>query len=184
VRLFVIGTHYRSPLDFSPERLDESSRALARLYETLARADEALGDAARSGPPDVAVLDEFRAAMDDDMNTARALGVVFETVRTINRRLDDQQLDAAAPLRRAVTTIAEVLGVGGGDPRAVLDRGKREHLADTDIDGAAIERSITARNAARKARDFKQADAIRAELKAKGIVLEDTATGTVWKVER
>jgi cysteinyl-tRNA synthetase len=183
VRLFVIGTHYRGPLEFSPDRLDESARALTRLYETLARADAAVQVPANT-QPDSGVMDEFRAAMDDDMNTARAIGVVFETVRTMNRLLDENQTAAVVPLRRAVTEIASVLGVAAQEPRVVLERAKHDHLAGSDIDPAAIERLIAARNAARKARDFKQADAIRAELKAKGIVLEDTAAGTVWKVER
>jgi cysteinyl-tRNA synthetase len=182
VRLFVVGTHYRGPLDFSPDRLDESARALTRLYQTLARADQVLGKMAGVEAA-ASVVDEFRAAMDDDLNTARAVGVIFETVRTINRLLDEGNVAAAAPLRRAITEIGTVIGVGGSDPAVLLERAKSDHLADAAVDAAEIERLIGERTAARKAKDFKQADAIRDQLKEHGIVLEDKPGGTIWKIE-
>src|ERR1043166_3345267 len=104
VRHFVVGTHYRGPLEFSADRLDESARALNRVYETLARADEGVGVEA-AAEPDREVMAEFGAAMDDDLNTARALGVVFETVRRMNRLLDEDQAAAVPPLRAAIAKI-------------------------------------------------------------------------------
>jgi cysteinyl-tRNA synthetase len=181
VRLFVLGTHYRSPLDFTPDRLEESSKALTRLYETLARADEKLDSSAVAPAP--AVVSEFEAAMDDDLNTSRALGVIFEAVRTINRLLDEGSAEAAA-WRRAVADVGAVLGIGDRDPREILFRAKSDHLAEAEIDPAQIERLIEERNAARGAKDFKRADAIRNELKAKAIILEDGPSGTTWKVEK
>ncbi|MBI3783802.1 MAG: cysteine--tRNA ligase [Deltaproteobacteria bacterium] len=183
VRLFVIGTHYRSPLDFSPDRLDESGRALTRLYETLARVDEALKGEAEAGPAP-AVLEEFRTAMDDDLNTARAVGIVFETVRTMNRLLDEGKVDEVGVLRSALKEISSVLGIGGTEAVAFLERSKQDHLADAEIDPAEIENLISQRNAARREKNFKRADEIRDQLKALGIVLEDTPKGTIWKIEK
>jgi cysteinyl-tRNA synthetase len=182
LRLFVLGTHYRSPLDFTAERLDEAQRALDRLYETLARADEAL--AGRTAPPAPTALEEFRAGMDDDFNTARGLAALFDGVRALNRHLDAGELDAAGALRSALTRMADVLGVGAQDPERVLERAKHAHLAESALAPAEIERLIGERAAARKAKDFQRADAIRHELETQGIVLQDGPQGTTWKVQR
>ena len=122
--------------------------------------------------------------MDDDFNTARGLATVFDTMRALNRHLDAGEWSQAAACRAALASIAGVLGIGGDDPRAYLAGDKARSLEASDLSKHEIERSIVERNAARAAKDFKRADQIRAELKAKGVVLEDSAQGTTWKFER
>jgi len=186
LRLFVLGTHYRSPLDFSEERLRESKRALDRLYEALARADAALAgkNAAAEASRKEAVLGEFRAGMDDDFNSARGMAAVFDAVRALNRHVDAGQWAEAVACREAIREIGGVLGIGARDPAAVLEEARRAGLSEAQLSPDEVERLIAERNAARKAKDFARADAIRAELKAKGIVLKDTPQGTTWEAER
>jgi cysteinyl-tRNA synthetase len=186
LRLFVLGTQYRSPLDFTEERLGESKRALERLYETLARADEVV--CAKDPTPSVevrdAILSDFRAGMDEDFNTARALATVFDAVRALNRHVDTGNWREALACRGALHEIGAVLGIGTRDPREVLEEARRAGLADAVICAEEIERLIAARVQARKAKDFKRADAIRDELKTKGVVLKDTPQGTAWEMEK
>ncbi len=183
LRLFTLGTHYRSPLDFTEERLEESARALRRIYETLARADDAVGQTIAD--PDKEVERQFIEAMDDDLNTARAIGIVFETVRAMNRELDAaRSVKAVAPLRRAVADIAGVLGVAAERPADYLARRRDAHLEEASLSAEEIEHLIAERAAARKARNFHRADEIRDQLKARGVALEDSPTGTTWTLER
>ena len=185
LRLLVLGTHYRGPLDFQPDRLLETKRRLDRIYESLARVDEAL--AARPVAPDAAVreaiLADFREGMDDDFNTARGLATLSDALTALNRHADAGEWPQAAGVRAAIAAMAAVLGVAAQDARAHLDRDKARGLEDRELSPAAIEALIAERTAARKGRDFKRADAIRDELKAKGVVLEDGAQGTTWKFE-
>jgi len=186
LRLLVLGTHYRGPLDFQPARLLETRRTLDRVYESLARADAAL--AATPAAADAAVRDailaDFRDGMDDDFNTARGLATLFDAMRALNRHADAGEWAQAAGVRAAMATMTGVLGVGGQDARAFLARDKVRGLEGGALSPADIERLIGERNAARKGRDFTRADAIRDELKAQGVVLEDGAAGTTWKLDR
>ena len=132
LRLLVLGTHYRGPLDFQPDRLLETKRRLDRIYESLARVDEAL--AAPAVTPDAAtrdaILADFRAGMDDDFNTARGLATLFDALTALNRHADAGEWPQAASVRAAIAAMAGVLGVAGQDPRVWLERGKARGLED------------------------------------------------------
>jgi cysteinyl-tRNA synthetase len=196
LRLFLVSTHYRSPVDFSDQSLIDAQRACARLHETLARVEAKVGGsftpsqgAERS--PDVALLaesvrpfhEQFVTAMDDDLNSARALGVVFDEVREINRLLDaGGDVQTVREHHASFARFGGVLGVLRHPATSYLDAEKGRRVADVGLDPAEIERLIAERAAARKAKDFKRGDAIRDELLARGVVLKDGAGGTTWSV--
>jgi cysteinyl-tRNA synthetase len=190
LRLLFFGTHYRAPLEFSGARLEEAARSLERLYEALARADQAGG-----GPPAMPALEgaltdpaspflaDFCTAMDDDLNAARALGIVFDALRELNRRLDAGDVAGATAMRLDLARAGAALGILGQDPArflaALRERGRtRAGLSDTDIEAAIAER-----NEARRRKDFRAADAIRERLREQGILLEDTPSGTLWRAD-
>lgn len=163
LRMFMLGTHYRSPLDFSDAAMDVAKSGLDRLYETARRLKGS--DFAASQ-----VSEAFAAAMNDDFNTPEALAALFDVSRKINKSLDagGVAIDAGA-----FYTMAGLLGIVQQDAEGWFKSG--------DIDAERIEGLIAERNQARKDRNFSRADAIRDELAAEGIVLEDGATGTNWK---
>jgi len=168
LRMFILGTHYRSPLDFSDQALDAAKAGLDRLYETRRRLDQAglLMDAEQSEIPGL-----FSDAMNDDFNTSEALAELFQSCKEINRRLD-----AGESVVEQVNAFAAITGLLG-----IVQQDATGWFHGAGVDAAWVEAMITERNDARKSRDFARADAIRDELAAKGIVLEDGANGTGWK---
>ena len=180
LRLFMLRTHYRSPLNFADTLLDDARSALRRLYTALdiaalppPDADEIAAQALDGGAAALAALDAadprvaaFRAAMDEDFATPGALAVLFELAAEVNRSRD-------AATARLLRTLGGTLGLLQQVPRSFLQAG-------ATLDEAAIAERIAARAAAKKARDFAAADRIRDELAAQGIVLQDSAQGTTW----
>jgi cysteinyl-tRNA synthetase len=193
VRFFILTAHYRSPIDFSDQNLQDAKAGLSRFYEALQAAAEALDGVPESdtvSTEGAALEGRFREAMDDDFNTALAIGHLFEGVRTMNRLMGEKKFRKKADLVAAVRDLGQtvirlggVLGLLGSEPAVWLEQQKLAALAKLDISAEQIEKLIDSRRHARQEKDFARADAIRDELDAKGIELLDTPQGTSWKVK-
>ena len=179
LRQWFLGSHYRSPMDFSEEGLEEAGRAVDRIYETLDRVDHSLKGVTQAAP-DTALVEAFRQEMDDDFNTPRALALIFDEVRALNRLLDDKKFEGVESRAAALRIMCDILGLLH---EAYFDRKKERWLRRAKISREAIENRIAERNEARKARNWEKADRIREQLQNQGIVIEDTPGGSLWKVK-
>ncbi len=173
VRYFILTSHYRSPLNYDEAHLVNARKALDRLYTALRGLPHA-----EPGEADKYV-EAFFAAMDDDFNTPEALAVLFELVRAINRERD-RNPEKAARMGAELKRLGAILGLLQDDPEAWLKGGVG---GGSELSDEQIEALIQQRLEARKARNWAEADRIRDELKAQGIVLEDTPQGTSWRRE-
>jgi len=176
LRYLLLSVHYRKQLTFGWDGLDQAEASLTRLTDFLARVD---GVAGGSAHPEVASRAEeakasFREYIASDLNVPGALGVIFDFVREMNAAMDDGRVGApdATLIRETVGEFDRILGV------LDLRRGE-DTRPPVPVD--EIERLINERREARRARDFERADAIRRDLEARGIILEDSAAGTRWK---
>jgi len=170
VRFFLLSSHYRSPVNYTDENLNEARASLSRLYTALRDVDAAAGTAAAT------FEEEFHAVMEDDFNTPRAIAVLHEIAHALNRA-EDKASNVSRELAGALRRLGGMLGLLQADPVAFLQAGS----PDGQLPAAEIEALIAKRVAARKAKDFKESDRIRDELAGKGVLLEDGPQGTTWR---
>jgi len=199
LRLFIFSTQYRNPLDFTETALQDAQSGLERMYECLAQLEtlplagpvgaSCISDKDRSGLN--SLITRFCEAMDNDFNTAQALGHLFDTVKNINkvlRALPERPVASDLELLRSTgvsfCSLAGVLGILQRDPVAVVAGRKIKILAGIDLDEEAIKQLIAKRNQARVAKDWAASDEVRDFLLGHRIVLKDSPEGTTWEVKK
>ena len=177
LRYLFLSSHYRSPLNYSEDSLENAKAALRRIYLALEKAKQMVGDQVESDT-DAELQARFNACMDDDFNTAEALAVVFDGVRELNRALERNDNDGVATGQRTVIELTGALGLGTLEPKRYLVSEM------TDEFQSEVKTLIEDRQAARLERDWSKADSIRNLLTEMGVELEDRPDGsTIWRKE-
>ena len=174
VRLFILTSHYRGPLNYADENLEHAKSSLTRLYTALR------GLPRGAAPIEESWRERFAQAMDDDFNTPEALAVLFDLAREINRlRTEDEA--AAARLGASLRQLGELLGLLQTNPETFLRGSGEGGEGASALTAEQIEALIAERATARKAKQWAEADRIRNLLQEGGVVLEDTPKGTTWR---
>ena len=204
LRLFLLTSHYRSPVDFSSESMAEAERGLERFYQTIEQVSELAGDLSSSRElpssedPEFnslrnkieSLVTRFQNDMDDDFNTAAALGQLFDLCRALNR-FQDSRSPKPAPEEKELLAqgvhrlreCANVLGLLQQSPEEFFREQRQMSLSMLGIDQEEVEGLIAERAQARKEKNWPRADEIRAKLADMSIILEDRAEGTRWRVK-
>jgi cysteinyl-tRNA synthetase len=200
LRLFLLSSHYRSPVDFSQEAMAEAEKRLERLYQTLAQVKAVAARGQTSSVPKTVELDDlregidrlrarFEEAMDDDFNTAAAIGHLFELSRSLNRVRDScaarPEANTGSLLIEGARRLKEQAGILGlleASPADFFREQRRLQVAVLNIDEEEVGRLILERARARKEKNWRRADEIRETLTRMSIALEDGPEGTTWRV--
>jgi cysteinyl-tRNA synthetase len=196
LRLFLLSNHYRSPVDFNEQAMRDATVGLDKIYSVLERIEKLFGRrfdiqaAANINKQESAknFWGLFCNAMDDDFNSALGIGILFDAVRNINRRLDESGDPIPADIRgdifdncSDILRMGNILGILSESPSSYFEKKKRFEAQKKSIDPEIIETMIRDREHARKTKDFKTADEIRDRLKSFNVQIEDRPDGTIWK---
>jgi cysteinyl-tRNA synthetase len=185
LRAFLLSTHYRHPISFTEPAIIEADRRVEYFYESLAKGDAYLVQKKFAGEPKPVAehTQSFREALEDDFNTAEGLARLERVYGLLNARIDAKgKPEEVAALLHTARTLSHVLGLSSRAPADAIRERRGIAAARKGIDPAWVQERISARLAARKERDFARADAIRAEVAARGVELRDGPAGTDWRV--
>ena len=187
LRAFLLSTHYRHPINFTEAAVLEADRRVDYFYESLAKGDAYLAQKKLASRPEPDPLKEhveaLREAMEDDFNTAEALARIERLYGLLNARIDAKaRPEEVAALLHTARTLSHVLGLASRAPIEAVRQRRQIAAGRKGIDPKWVEERIGARLAARKTKDFARADAIRAEVAARGVELRDGPGGTEWRV--
>jgi cysteinyl-tRNA synthetase len=191
LRLFFLSTHYRNPIDYTEQSLENAQSALQKLYFTLERirevSREGVAASNQANYPELQDLErKFHEAMSDDFNTALGLSALFDLSRLLNRmvdELDEGSRQALARGEQLFVSLGSTLGLLG-EETAAFSRGETlRHLRRVGLDETAVQEAIAGRSEARRRKDYKGADEMRTMLLEKGIILLDTPNGTTWRTK-
>jgi cysteinyl-tRNA synthetase len=177
LRYYMVAAHYRSTVEFSFEALDEAAAGFRRIEHFLERAFELVGEVPAGGP----LCAEFIEAMDDDLSTPAAVAAIYDVVREGNKLLSQGASDALRGTAASVRAMLAVLGLDPWDPHWAAGTGRSDERLSTAV-SSLVSALLEQRAEARARKDFATADAIRDQLKAAGIEIEDTPQGPKWSL--
>lgn len=170
LRFFLLSSHYRSPINYSMDALEDSKAAMERLYTSIHDVDISLIDEPSKGSH----TEKFHQAMDDDFNVPEALSVLFDLAKKINKSKEGGNIKKARILTKELIDLSEPLGLMQQDPETFLKSG-------VTMNESEIQSLINEREKARSAGEYSKADKIRDQLFGKNIILEDSGEGTFWR---
>ena len=189
IRLFLLSSHYRSPIDFNDRVMNESRVALDKGYALLTRLKERFGEHPDLPKQTGDIWKRFCEVMDDDLNTAKGIGLIFESVRILNRLLDEPAETATNDFQQILfaawsdlRTIGQILGLFTETPEQYEEKRKLLGLQKIEVDSDWVEQLIADRSAARKSKNWQKADDIRKQIEAMNIILEDRPDMTLWRI--
>lgn len=186
IRYLIITNHYRSHVQFIPERYADANQKVFQVYKALEKADEIVGNSTDKNEPEyMKLIKEFEESMDNDFNTVPVIAQIHKTIRAINSILESEKIDKQMlnTYISFIRKVGEALGLFDLNPSLALEQIRELELAKRNVGKQQILDLVEERNHFKKSGDYKKGDEIRDKLKLLGVTVSDGKTGTTWDID-